>query len=391
MFWLVAMPPISVSPQVVWKRTFELRERFERRIDRDFNRDVPDGKSDLFTRARVGVEFEAGDGWSGAFQYQLATDAIWTDARNFSTQNSDANLAFVRRREGGTTVTAGRQKIAFGNERLIGNLEWANVARAYDGVRVTTKMYDLFAARIGVSLPELPDAWVAGAVARWRGGESMLVVKHDEPAGGDVDITTLAHRGSMKGAVDVEYEVALQAGEVGSKDQRGWAVHVGGSRKLDARNRLLAEVNAASGGGDSNTVRTFDNLYPTNHNKYGTSDLQGWKNMNEWSVGFEHQLKPGATVSVTYHQFFLADAADAWYGAGGAPNKRSGGVYLDPSGTSGKDVGSEWNLEASTKLSPSWSVAAGISRFEPGGFIRALNGGHGDAQTWGYLSVQGRF
>lgn len=391
MFWLAATAAVSIAPEVVWKRTFELRERLERRVDRDFNRDSPDGRTDLFTRARVGVEFDAGNGWSGALQYQLATDAVWTDKRNFSTQNSDANLAFVRWKGAGTTVTAGRQKIAFGSERLIGNLEWANVARSYDGMRVSTSRGDVFAARIGVSLPTLPEARVAGAAVRWSGGESMLVFKHDETAAGDVDVTTLAHRGAAAGAVNLEYEAALQMGKVGTRDQRGWAVHVGGSKPLDGRNRVLAELNAASGGGDSDTTRTFDNLYPTNHNKYGTSDLQGWRNMSAWSLGFEHRTKSGATVSLTHHRFFLADASDAWYGAGGAPNKRGGGLYVDPSGSSGKDVGSEWDLEYARKLSPGWSVAVGVARFEPGGFVRALNGGHGDAQTWGYLSVQGRF
>lgn len=391
MLWFVSLPVVWNSEPVVWRPIAEMRQRVERRIDRDFNRNLPDGKTDLFTRVRAGVEFEAGPRWSGALQYQLASNAVWTDTSNFSTQNSDASQAFVRYRTEAATVTAGRQKIAFGTERLIGNLEWANVARSYDGLRVSHAKWDAFAARIGVSLPRVPNVWLAGVVARWRAGESMVIVKHDEPGSGDVDLATLGHRGSAKGAVDLDYEVAVQAGQVGTRDQRAWAVHLGGSRKLNPKNRVFAEVNAASGGGDENTTRTFDNLYPTNHSKYGTSDLQGWRNMSEWVIGFEHQPKPGAAVSISYRRFGLADASDAWYGAGGAPNKRGGGVYVDPSGSSGKDVGAEWNLEASCRLSPAWSFSGGVSRFEPGGFVRTLNGGKGDAQTWGYLSVQGRF
>lgn len=175
------------------------------------------------------------------------------------------------------------------------------------------------------------------------------------------------------------------------RTNRHGRIHLGVSKALGSGTRGFAELNAASGGGDADTVRTFDNLYPTNHNKYGISDLQGWRNMNELAVGVEFTPVKDAKLTASYRILRLADARDAWYGAGGAPNKRAGGVYVDPTGASGRNVGAEWNLDASYKLSSLWTVNGGLAVFTPGGFVKSVNGGHGDQQTWGYLQLSAKF
>ncbi|MBX3117475.1 MAG: alginate export family protein [Fimbriimonadaceae bacterium] len=389
MIWLSLTNDV---PKLDIKYTFEERSRFERRINRDFNDALGDGRSELLTRVRPGFTFTYGDRISGAFQYQYAHSFLWRDRINKTDENSDASLAFVRYKNSGWTTTIGRQKINLGSERLIGCLEWANVARAMDGVRFQSKDWDFAAFKFGVSWPRIYDARVGFVSHPWRQGTTSAIFKHDETPSGDVDITTLTHAYTGKIAgMNFDFEGALQVGDNAGKDQEAWAWHVGLSKSLDSRTKLYVEANAASGGSDADTSRTFDNLYPTNHKFYGSMDMQSWKNMNEFAVQIDHKLNTKTDLRARWSSLSLRDPSDAWYGAGGAPNKRPGGSFVDPTGTSGRDIGNEFNLEATYRLNKVYTITGGIGIFSPGKYVKNVNGGNADQQAWGYVSMQVRF
>ncbi len=389
MLWLSSGGDV---PKLDIKYTFEERTRFERRIDKDFNENIGDGRSDLLTRVRPGLTFTYGDKISGALQYQYAHSFIWRDRINKSDDNSDLSQAFVRYKDRGWTTTVGRQKIALGSERLIGVSDWTNVGRSMDGIRVQTKGWDLATFKFGVAWPKPYDAQVAYASHSWKQGTTSVIYKHDETSGGDVDITTLSHAYSGKVAgMTLDVEAALQGGQNAGKDQEAWAWHVGLSRQLDSKTRLYVEANAASGGGDADTTRTFDNLYPTNHKFYGSMDMMGWKNMNEIAVQLDHKLNAKTDLKARYSSFTLRDPSDSWYAANGSANKRPGGTFVDPTGSSGRDLGSELNFEATYRLNKVYTLSGGIGFFSPGNFVKKVNGGNADMQTWGYMAVQIRF
>lgn len=370
----------------------EVRERYEHRVDRDFSEERQDNGTDLLSRWRIGAKLSFGKGLQGEVQYQYAHGVACTSQRNFSTENSDLSLAYVDAPVNGGTLTVGRQKIALGDQRLIGPLEWANVSRSFDGVRFKTKQLDLWASNISVAAPRPRDLRLAAAGYKSRWGETNLIFKHDKPAAGDTDIWTLDHlvRRPWRG-VNFEFEGALQGGESAGTDHEAWAVHVAASKKLKPNIGIFAEANAASGGSRTDKSRTFDNLYPTNHNKYGTADLQGWRNMTEVVVGANWQPRKDVSAHISWHRFWLRDPADAWYGAGGAPNRGRFGVFRDPSGMSGTDVGHEFDVDVVWNASPTSSLSAGLAVFQPGQFIKGVNGGSATGQIWGYLAFQGRF
>ncbi len=155
--------------------------------------------------------------------------------------------------------------------------------------------------------------------------------------------------------------------------------------------RFYVEANAASGGGDTTTSHTFDNLLPTNHKFYGAMDMQSWRNMEELVVGVDHQIDAKLGAKLHWHKFALRDASDGWYGAGGGINRGALGLFIDPTGASGKNIGSEIDFELNYKLNPRTSFSGGIGVFSPGSFINARNGGVADQQTWFYLMGQIRF
>jgi hypothetical protein len=77
--------------------------------------------------------------------------------------------------------------------------------------------------------------------------------------------------------------------------------------------RVFAEYNHASGDRNPTDGRrgTFDQLYPTGHDKLGLSDQVGWRNINHARAGLD--LKPAARWQLTgsYHSWWLASATDA--------------------------------------------------------------------------------
>jgi len=370
----------------------EARFRFERRVDRTFGATSGDGRSELLWRVRPGLTF-TGDGWRARLQWQSAYSLVWTEARNFSTENQDASLAQVEFDIGKGKLTVGRQKITLGDERLIGTLEWSNLARSMDGVRYREAGWDVFGFRFGVPESISKEARVFASSYRHKAGTSTYILKLDEIAGGDVTVHTLDHvwRGKVADKITAEGEIAVQVGKVGSRDLAAYAVHGRLDYAATSNVSVGVEANLASGGQSGQQTKTFDNLYPTNHKFYGAADLQGWRNMQELAAHFVFKTDAASSVAIGWHHFWLFDKTDGWYGAGGAINTRPGGSYIDPSGNSGRYVGSELDITYNRRLNAFGSISVGMSWFDPGAFVTAVNGGNGKTQVWAFGMIGYRF
>lgn len=384
---MAIIPQADIPPKLEISSTFEMRYRFERRIDRDFDPAINDNRTDGFLRLRPGIMAKLGKAWSGAIQYQLANDETWTKARNFSDEASDLGLAYVKHSTSKHSITVGRQRISIGSERLFGPLDWAVAARSMDAIRIESGPFDIFAGRFSVAIPKPDrDALVAGTY-RSPLGLTLVAFKHGEAAGTSVDHYTVSHAyKKSSGMFDLDVEGAVQMGAVNGMRHDAWALHAATGLRVAAKSKLTFELNAASGGSNPTKSKTFDNLYPTNHKFYGSMDLQGWRNMSEIAVGFEHKLNSKADIKVSSHSFWLRDPKDGWYGAGGAINRRSAGLFIDPSGMSGREIGHELDFESAYRLDAHTTFNAGLGVFTPGGFVKALSGNR-QRQTWGYVSV----
>ena len=89
--------------------------------------------------------------------------------------------------------------------------------------------------------------------------------------------------------------MALQSGSLGDDSIGAWAGHWQMRESLPGQGaiKLTAEYNFASG--DENPTDgsrgTFDQLYPTGHDKYGLADQVGWRNIHHLRAGVE--FSPG--------------------------------------------------------------------------------------------------
>jgi hypothetical protein len=141
--------------------------------------------------------------------------------------------------------------------------------------------------------------------------------------------------------------------------------------KWSKKPRLFAEYNYASGddaSGDG-AQKTFDQLYPTAHDKMSLSDQVGWKNIHDVRLGVE--VKPTAKLSVaaSYHSWWLASSRDGLYNAAGVVLARVA------DGSAGRHVGQEADVQATYSLNSTTSIGAGYSNLFPGTFLKRATPG----------------
>ncbi|MCL4285499.1 MAG: alginate export family protein [Fimbriimonadaceae bacterium] len=395
---IIIVPPIpginAPSPALLddpkFKPILEIRQRLERREDKDFDESVSDDRRDWLSRVRFGFDYTEGDSVMRVLWQRRDNRFKVGSGPETDTDNDDLFEGYLKRTTDASTFQIGRFRLSKGDQRLLGEFDWGNGGRSWDGVRFQTQGWDLFAGKIAVDPTKNWRRYLGGVAKTWSLGETMLVYKNDRMPTPQTSIYTLDHRWSTAmGRFGVTAEGAFQWGRSGAKDVEAWFAHAQLNSWINDRVRFRAEGNIASGGSLTGSKdRTFDQLFPTNHYKYGTLDMQGLQNMTHGQVGLDFQFSDRFSVSVDAHTFELFDAKDGWYGAGGAFNTYAGGSFFDPTGASGSRVGSEYDVIARFTISNNMTLEAGGGMFKPGPFVKSF--GVSDEQFWGYVMARFR-
>lgn len=309
-------------------------------------------------------------------------------------------------------VRIGRQELSYGEDRLIGNLEWAQSARAFDGIFARFTASSSFTIdAFGMLLK--PPAWLtadatgtrfhnsgssfAGLYSRARFGEFgfdvyALGLFEDLATAAtgalkDNNRLTLGARGFVTlGNFFVVGEGVFQTGTSGDNlvlagafaAKATYVFSVWGSPYIGA------EFSGASGDGDpTDTVdHTFNQLFPTAHIHLGYMDLVAWSNViaPHTVIGFRPW---GAHVWLDVHQFNAWDPRAAWIQANGTT------VFLAADATrTASNMGTEVDVNVTVPLFQNFAVAANFSTLFPG--ANAASKGTSPA-TWGFLSVRSQF
>lgn len=175
--------------------------------------------------------------------------------------------------------------------------------------------------------------------------------------------------GKLPANFDYNIEAVGQTGSVGADDIRASASHAALGytlAKVKNKPRIVLEYNYASGDETPTDGRqqTFDQLYPTGHDKLGLSDQVGWKNIHDLRAGVEFKPIPKISAAVFYHSWWLASPTDALYNAAGNATVRVA------SGTAGRHVGQEASIQGTYALSAMTSIGAGYANVFPGTFLK---------------------
>jgi hypothetical protein len=303
------------------------------------------------------------------------------------------------------TLEAGRFVMFYGDQRLIGHLEWVDQGRTYDGFRLSYKpaannyFVDVFGFRLAdLTNSDEDDQDCFGIYAGNEdclpclGFETYVLVYRDQRHMGAAPLNTTEERFTTYGIrasgernhLDYSGELAYQDGYVGVDDLEAWAFAAKGGYTVEQCTwtpRLGAEVDYASGDrrGTDKKNQTFQTLFPTNHIHYGYMDLMGWSNM--WDFNVSCILKPREEVklSVFWHHLLLDESFGGWINAGGATIRP--GVA-----NASRHLGEEFDLAVQWSVNKSLSILTGWSHFMPGGFVDDT--GRDRSADFGYLQAR---
>jgi hypothetical protein len=377
----------------------EFRERFEGFTHAGFTPSRDD--SYWLSRLRINAAVAPSKRWSATVQLQdarVADKSVGPTTPPFRGP-LDLRMAYADvgdMQKGSVAVRGGRQELVFGEQRLIGHLNWTNTARSFDGVRATFRrgayQVDVFGAsvvriqadsfdesgngnKLGGAYGAL-SALVPNAVVEpyffWRADRGL---RTETAATGNLDQKTIGTRfnGRLPAGLDYGVEMAVQNGSLGSDSISAWAGHwqLRESFTGPLNFKLVGEFNYASG--DSNPADgargTFDQLYPTGHDKLGLADQVGWRNIRHARAGLELTPVRGWPVTASHHTWWLANRSDSLYNAGGTSIARVAG------GAASAYVGQEIDLQLTRALTPQILLAGGYAHMFTGPFLEEATPG----------------
>lgn len=413
------------------------RVRFEARNNNfDFNDSVNALTDDAFVlqRFRIGVAIKPAD-WLKIYAQGQDSREIDSDRPNIpgalAAEGDDAfdlRQAYVQVGPKWLNVTAGRQTLSYGDERLVGAFDWNNFGRVFDAVKLHYEQpkfsVDLFASSVvniyrdSINLSDLFNGsethrdqvfsglYVSTTALEVQTTDFYVFVLNQNNAvptapaitspttslgltDDRTDFVTIGTRikADPKKLHGFEYEgeFAFQTGNVRGLDLTAFAAHAGlGYNFMDApwKPRLSVEYNFATGDNNSTDgdIETFQNLFPTNHKFYGYIDAFSWQNLHNPAISLRVTPTAKLTAQLDGHAFFLATNEDAWYRANGVARVRPlNGAARDASKFAGTEIDFTVNYKATKHL----ALQAGYSHFFAGDYLGDT--GTQDDADFGYV------
>jgi hypothetical protein len=396
-------PPVFNRANEVMPSWLRVRGEFRERVEGFENSNFIEGRDDAYALSRFRFNVAVTANKQLSFQANLQ-DARVADKEVGPTTAPfrgpfDLRTAFADVGDAKAPIAfrLGRQELVYGESRLLGSLPWVNTGRSWDAAKVTLRsplfQVDLFGASLVRSLPNEFDKSgngnrLAGAYATstkllpktsvepyvfWRRDVNL---RSELGALGTLSQTTIGTRvaGQLPARLDYGVEMALQRGGLDQDSLNAWAGHwqVRASLPGWAAPKVTSEYNFATGDDVANDGKrqTFDQLYPTGHDKLGLADQVGWRNIHHLREGIEITPIKATPISFNYHSWWLASAADGLYSASGALL-----VPRVPGGAANTHVGQEFDLQVTRSITPQLQLAGGYAYVTPGAFLREATPG----------------
>lgn len=376
----------SASKGPKFKFSGELRSRYEtKQYEKKNGAKYDSNKEFVGQRSRLTVDAKVNDRSSAVMRFQ--DRRIWGSNGTDLTDNGDnteLNLIYYDYKDiiNDTNLRVGRQELGYADERVIGPVGWSNQGRTFDAVKIShdshggKHMWDFFASKVKEDNNEASnDVDFGGIYARFHDRKDLkwdayVLMKRD--GANDQDLTHLGlNLKGGKNRFNWELQGGSQMGEYGKNDISAAAGHGLLGYTFTGKNKPKVEVEYNYASGDDNPtagdVKTYDELYPTNHGKYGIVDIVDYKNLEEFvaAVGFKPCDK--SQFKLSWHQFQLAEKNDNLY--------FSNTAFYTPAGTLGafgKNIGTEIDVEYSYNYSKNLSFGLAFGAFEADNAVEKL-------------------
>ncbi len=314
--------------------------------------------------------------------------------------------------EGWFTLTVGRQIFSFGDERLIGPSDWVNMGRTFDAVRLDVHRggneVSLFASSVIVprdgvldhhnegnnlhgayaSLKQLVPKATVEPYVLWRLAPGRLALSENGDGRGALNEVTTGLRwvGKLPHSFDYSLEMAKQSGSLGPYSIHAWAGHWEAGKTFGAslKPRVFLESNYASGASNpaGRSWGTFDQLYPSGHDKLGFADQVGWRNIKQIRTGVEEKIGKQWKLKQSYESFWLASTRDAFYGNNGSISVPAATFPVS------SHVAQELDLTFEYQYDKALSTGFGYAQVFAGEFLKRTTDGRDYEYPYGYVTYR---
>lgn len=335
----------------------------------DYDDNAGDSNNIISQRTRVNVDATVNETTKAYISLQdtrtwgaeASTASTGTEAAESSVDVSQAYIQLDKLAGQPLSLKIGRQALAYGDQRLIGAFEWSDNARRFDAIKLAYNTdafgVDLFTAKLVENGAGSDDGTFNGLYATVKtipmnALDLYLLQKSNNVSGQSMLTYGLRIAG---GAMNIDWtaEAAMQSGDAATnvdKDANMFVLKAGYTLPEVSSLRIGAEYDLASGQDTSTDSTAFDQLYPTNHDKYGVTDIVNTlSNLNAWSVNVGAKPAEGLKLLAEYWDYSLDEAA------AGADDH----------------LGSEFNIQAWYALSTNVDLHAYVARFMPDDGISA--------------------
>lgn len=411
----------------------EIREN-----NRDFDSSVHDDNDDswLLNRFRLGLTFKPLP-WLKLYGQTQDSREAFSDRPNIPGVHGAEGDDIFDLRQGYIALgdlkhfplqlTVGRQAITYGDARLVADSRWGNFGRTFDAVRVRFEephywiegfaMRPVQIERHEFDASDAEDNFFGGYFSTdlvpEQATDFYVFYRHKDDNQPDLDPTNkIDPQGTWNGPAarfatigarvkstpdtlagwDYTFEGVYEIGHIYQSDlhsQRftlnAFALHASAGYMAKTwawKPRLGLEYDYASGDKNPNDGRSesFQNLFPSNHDKYGFMDEFGWRNLHDLRA--QLNLKPVKKLDLEFdfHGFWLANTHDFWYRSNGISTLRT----KTPDGRDVRTIGAsnfagnEVDLTATYELNKNVKLQTGYSHFFAGDYLHDT-GAHDDA------------
>jgi hypothetical protein len=425
---------------------FDIEERIRAEIrenNRDFDSSINDDNDDswLLNRFRLGLAVKPVS-WLKVYGQMQDVREAFSDRANIpgihgaeGDDEADLRQAYISLgdvKRFPLLLTVGRQSISYGDSRLVADSKWGNFGRTFDAIRLRFEephfWIEGFAMRpVQIKRHEFDDSDSAdnfGGVyfstdfIGKQATDLYFFYRDKDDNQPDLDPTNkIDPQGTWNGPAarfatigarvkskpdgpngwDYTAEAAYEFGDLFLTDRNSqrfdlsaFALHVSGgytAKELLWKPRFGLEYDYASGDRNPNDGKSesFQNLFPSNHEKYGFMDEFGWRNIHDARVQLNVKPIKKLDLEFDYHAFWLADTHDFWYRSNGISTLRT----KTPDGRDVRTIGAsnfaghEIDLTATYELNKFVKFQTGYSHFFAGRYL-ADTGADSDAD-FGYF------
>ncbi len=290
-------------------------------------------------------------------------------------------------------INVGREALAFGDQMVIGTLDWSIPGRSFDLVKLNyndgTYNHDFFYSKLSDNLTnseKSDDVDLYGTYFS-RNKEGLLFDEFDlyyfnlnskkvSHLWGLIEMSTVG--GRFKGLAG-QFLYRLEGGYQAGSNVGDDAYQVDGELGLQT-STLTASLGVNQAG------KNYRQLYPTAHKFLGFADLFGRRNIRSYAF---HYIKPLKKWRIKFdlHWFERVNTNQPLYKLSGA----NGAIYAQPA-TEATDVGYEADLVFNYSPYTHTSIELGFSRFTPGSYFKDQTTADYDKEVdFAYLQLKSKF